>query len=308
MGSESDSQATVQDRISALPDAVLYHILAFLETKCTVRTSILSKRWKNIWAYVPNLYLNDEDFSSFADFIVFVDRALLIRESSAIQKFHLHCNMCHAEDFSRIDGWIRTAIRYNVVELDLCIDADTEEMFELPKSLLTCKTLMVWKLWSTYTIKIPISGWYPNLKFLRVKFKYPSLFNPDNDSMDFSHFPVLEYLRIDGSLGFDAFNLNVCVPALKTLRISLNHEYHQREAYNFLINAPKLEKLDVKEGYLSNYTFKNTKSLVEANIHVFSEEDDEQAASATRATKFLSGISGVKCLTISSPFSTVSIH
>lgn len=118
MGSESDSQATVQDRISALPDAVLYHILAFLETKCTVRTSILSKRWKNIWAYVPNLYLNDEDFSSFADFIVFVDRALLIRESSAIQKFHLHCK-CHAEDFSRIDGWIRTAVRYNVVELDL---------------------------------------------------------------------------------------------------------------------------------------------------------------------------------------------
>ena len=135
---ESKSEASGEDRISQLPDAVLRHILSFIpSTKCVVRTSILSTRWKHIWTCVPNLYFDDAEFSSSADFVAFVNRVLLVRDSSAIQKFHLHCNRCHAEDFSRIDGWIRTAVRYNVVELDLCIDADTEEMFELPKSLLT---------------------------------------------------------------------------------------------------------------------------------------------------------------------------
>ncbi|KAK9937695.1 hypothetical protein M0R45_014468 [Rubus argutus] len=46
------------------------------------------------------------------------------------------------------------------------------------------------------------------------------------------------------------------------------------------------------------------KSLVEANIDIMTMDDDENDASANRATEFLAGISGVQCLTLSSPFST----
>ncbi|XP_062011811.1 putative F-box/FBD/LRR-repeat protein At4g13965 [Rosa rugosa] len=296
MDLDSKRQAIAEDRISALPDAILCHILSYFEPeyrKCAVRTCILSKRWKNIWPYVLNLYLNYEDFSSSADFIAFVDRALLIRDSLSIQKFHLHFNGCQAEDFPRIGSWIRSAIRCKVIELYLSVDSDREDMFELPESLLTCETLMVWKLWSNYIIKIPKAGCYPSLKSLDVEFMYPSLFNPDNDVMDFSQFPALEYLRINGYLGIKSFNFIISVPELKTLRISLSQENGRYNVHNFYINAPQLERLDVQEDFLSNYVFVNTTSLVEANIH----------SSAKRARKFLAGISSVKCLTISSSFS-----
>ncbi|KAL6226121.1 hypothetical protein ACLB2K_000086 [Fragaria x ananassa] len=46
-----------EDKISQLPDGVLSHVLSFLPTKHAVRTSILSTRWKNIWASVHCLDL-----------------------------------------------------------------------------------------------------------------------------------------------------------------------------------------------------------------------------------------------------------
>ncbi|XP_062011802.1 F-box protein At4g22280-like [Rosa rugosa] len=295
---ESKRGARVEDRISQLPDAVLRHILTFVSTKDAVRTSILSTRWKDMWTCVPNLYLTDEEFSSSADFVEFVDRALLVRDSAAIRKFHLHFRDCDAEDLSRIDDWMQTAVRCDVVELDLFVYSDGEEMLELPESPLTCKTLEALKLRSNYSIKIPTSGCCPKLKFLYVEF-----YNPSNDSMDFSQFPALEYLRIGGIVEFKGFSFNISAPELKTLRISLQPE-DLGEPWNFLINSPKLEKLDVNEGFLSNYTFENTKSLVEASIDIITLDDDESDASANRATKFLAGLSGVKCLTLSSPFST----
>ncbi|GMI78740.1 hypothetical protein HRI_001543300 [Hibiscus trionum] len=38
------------DRISSLPDHILYHILSFLPTKDAVRTSVVSPRWRYLFA------------------------------------------------------------------------------------------------------------------------------------------------------------------------------------------------------------------------------------------------------------------
>jgi hypothetical protein len=50
------------DRISSLADAILTHILTFLTAKQAVHTFTLSKRWKNVWAFVPVLNFDLREF------------------------------------------------------------------------------------------------------------------------------------------------------------------------------------------------------------------------------------------------------
>lgn len=50
------------DLIGILPDEVLCHILSFLTTQESALTSILSKKWLNLWILVPNIGIEDSVF------------------------------------------------------------------------------------------------------------------------------------------------------------------------------------------------------------------------------------------------------
>ncbi|CAN0842125.1 F-box/LRR-repeat protein 25 [Linum grandiflorum] len=52
------------DRISDLPDCILHHILSFLDTKSSVRSSILSRKWRCVWKDVPFLTFIQDSVSS----------------------------------------------------------------------------------------------------------------------------------------------------------------------------------------------------------------------------------------------------
>lgn len=68
------------DLISQLPDCLLIYIMTFLSTQVVVQTSILSKRWKNLWKFVPGLIANNTQFSKTINFWIFLNSFLTYRD------------------------------------------------------------------------------------------------------------------------------------------------------------------------------------------------------------------------------------
>ncbi|KAM5586470.1 hypothetical protein ABKV19_005405 [Rosa sericea] len=284
------------DRISGLPDALLCHILSFLQTIYAVRTCVLSTRWKNIWESVPNLDFDSGPFRKSAKLKTVGDHVLFFRNSSNIQRFRLNWNY-NGIDQSCINGWIHTAMKRNVVELDLFVNSRLHcHFFELPKSIFMCKTLMILKLRSNFTANnIPASGCFPNLKFLHVTVDHYIC----TDSMVklFSSCPVLEDLTIDGHLTWSASVLEIAAPALKTLSICCNIWYPGGQ-YNYSINCPKLENFVLKGNVLANYYLGQAESLVKANIELLRHFSKKESGFSL-VTALLAGVSNVNFLCFS---------
>ena len=123
------------DLFNKLPDPVVSHILSFLPTtKEAASTSVLAKRWRNLFAFVPNLNL-DGDSKSFMDF---VDRVLALQGDTPIKEFSLNAKT--GVDPDRVDRWICNVLRRGVTHLDLFVAFGEE--YSLPYEISVSKTLV----------------------------------------------------------------------------------------------------------------------------------------------------------------------
>ncbi|XP_057435325.1 F-box/FBD/LRR-repeat protein At4g00160-like [Lotus japonicus] len=164
------------DRISALPDEMLHHILSFLPTENAVATGVLSKRWTHLWRSVPVLDLStirmvprDVDDNSF----FFSDRVysvLLLRDAaSPIKSFTLELDNDVATrlDIANVSKWVNfvTQCRFGVEQLLLCVITVMGKP-ELPISVFRCsRTLVVLKLLG-FILKGDFPITLPSLKIL----------------------------------------------------------------------------------------------------------------------------------------------
>nr|CAB3495829.1 unnamed protein product [Digitaria exilis] len=104
------------DRLSALPDALLHHIMSFLKAWEVVRTCVLSRRWRHLWESVAciDLRVGQGDYDETPeDFPEFVRQLACRREASApvdtIRVRSSNVDDAYDEEDSKL--WIRAAIK-----------------------------------------------------------------------------------------------------------------------------------------------------------------------------------------------------
>ncbi|WZZ82070.1 hypothetical protein YC2023_102642 [Brassica napus] len=108
------------DRLSSLPDCLIFQIFLNLPTKDVVQTSVLSTRWTTLWKDVPGLDLDAEDFYIRETFVSFVDNFLERNHGLSIHRFKLRYDYFYFEEpAGLLNRWVDTAARLKVEHLDV---------------------------------------------------------------------------------------------------------------------------------------------------------------------------------------------
>lgn len=179
-----DHEMEEEDRISNMPTNLIDCILERLPVDDVVRTSILSKTWRYIWASHPNLLLDNQfsskltaksdDQSRVIKFVTTIYRIFLARKSP-VRKFHLYVPSDVEVSQEDIDSWIKylTADR-GVRELNINVACKKQHVIvhKTPACLFDCSELCNLTL-TNFTLDPPTSlgntkGGFRNLNTLSL--------------------------------------------------------------------------------------------------------------------------------------------
>ncbi|XP_026459600.1 putative F-box protein At1g58310 [Papaver somniferum] len=278
-----------EDRISALPDALIHRIFSFLDIKYVVQTCILSRRWRYLWVSlstltivdIPFIQSGDTYFVTFNRFMNFVDRLLLLRDSSDIQTLDLawftakhHLDVLGKYDITdRMNTWIMAAVKHNIQELLLFIIA--YEIFKLPDCFFACKSLIKFVFCGAGMqhsgLVLPNTMHFPRLKYLA--FSDVSLAVSDENTLIsklFTNCPVLESLLLtDCSIHLDFSSLS-----LKHFQLD-NYDTSGPTDTTVKLRAPNLISIVCKDYMSQDYSLENLSSLVTAHIGMRVKYADE---------------------------------
>ncbi|KAL9295500.1 putative F-box/LRR-repeat protein [Arabidopsis thaliana] len=293
-----------KDMINDLPDALLCHVLSYLTTKEAASTSLLSRRWRYLLAFVPNLEFDDSAYlhrdkrvknplhekglvgfvltvddkrkklsTSFPDF---VDRILDLQGNSPLDKFSLKMVDDHDPvDPDCVAPWIHKVLVRGVSDLHLVIDMN--EWTSLPAKIFLTETLV--KL----TLKIrdgpPIDVKHVHLPKLKTLHLESLMF--DEEDIGFSKLlsgcPELEELVLHHIWSCVWTSCSVSVATLKRLTFCCNNMkfcgMHEENPNNVSFDTPNLVYLEYAEVIANNYPKVNFDSLVEAKIDIWMTND-----------------------------------
>ncbi|KAF6165959.1 hypothetical protein GIB67_012856 [Kingdonia uniflora] len=307
----SNTEGSATDRISSLPDPIIYHILSFLPAVDVVQTCILSKRWGILWCSVPTLDFDNSVFNiarknfnkkkkkkARIHFVKFVENVLLMRDGSDIYKFRLKLDADN-NNTNRVCAWISLAIRRNVQVLQIYIPYWIDQPFELPPSLLRCKSLRVLELWfelGQASLNLPTSLWLSNLKTLYLK----SVMFYDSQSVEslISSCPALETLVLESCGVSQMKSLTISTLHLKKLTIT---DSNYVPGGKLRIITPALTNLSLTFTIPDICVFEELHSLSEAVISLL----DKQLSD--KVLQFLRGLRDAKSVTLCTHFHDIMI-
>lgn len=298
----------MEDMFNRLPNPLISHILSFLPTKEAASTSVLSKRWRLLFASVTNLdFEGDEDSPTF---VGFVDRVLALGGNAKLNRFSL--NFSDYPDPDTLTSWILNVLRRGVSELELSVSD-----YPLPPEIFVSKTLSKLKLEGGDGLSI---GNDVGKVFL------PKLKTLDMDCVGFeeggagfanllSGCPVLEELVLM-NIGWEHWKS--CSVSVKTLRrLKFHCEDNDENPKSVSFDTPSLEYLEYSDNIAKKYPKVKFRSLAEAHVslrltedqsadagssdddYYLESDDDEEKEMVGNATNFFKGICNVKILYLS---------
>ncbi|CAL5067928.1 unnamed protein product [Urochloa decumbens] len=118
------------DRLSALSDDLLRHVLSFLPAEMVVQTTVLSKRWVDLWRSVPGINLDLGHFrrgaterwiASWERMENFTNNLLIQHNAPCLDAFRFHATCANPEPLRHVDRWVRRAIKDNPLVLELSV-------------------------------------------------------------------------------------------------------------------------------------------------------------------------------------------
>ncbi|CAI0464561.1 unnamed protein product [Linum tenue] len=242
------------DRLSSLPDEILTHILSSLQTKYAVSTSVLSRRWKDLWTRVSIIDLDNQSLDGlFSDrgvqeardleFSRFVRRVLSKHKNlNSLMRFHLaYCSNVRPICLSKIELNAASQLEEIVIKLPY-------RMRKLPRSFYTLKNLKVLKLSGLKIITAQGSVFLPSLKVLEL-WRVETV-NGKALSRLITGCPVLETVHLEECYCPSELNrkhkLTASLPFLKNLTIIGNLNMETMLVRPVVIEAARLEHLQLE--------------------------------------------------------------
>ncbi|XBI61508.1 hypothetical protein VPH35_042293 [Triticum aestivum] len=131
-----------KDRFEDLPEHVLELLLSFLDARDVVRTSVLARRWRNLWKSVPVLrFRPSSQFGCAENFNNFVNKVL----ECCDQTSPLH--ECEEEVAHRdVESWVQYAVSCQVYLRHLKIVHSTLLSMHTPRNRLSAPGLVTFEL------------------------------------------------------------------------------------------------------------------------------------------------------------------
>ncbi|CAL5083412.1 unnamed protein product [Urochloa decumbens] len=254
------------DCISGLPDELLHDILLRLEsTRAAARTSVLSRRWRHVWANLPELVFDgdgtDDDSDSddedsapppppAASFPDSIDNALRAYSASTIVE-SLDISLpsasgCPAIPARRVGSWLRFASRHQVRRLYLDVpSSDTpgtcQEAGALELPTIDRAQYISLSLGDRWQLRIRPAGVFADLTDLTIR--EATMEGHELEALVSSQCPRLSDLRLRVTLVADESDISLRSDSLQTLSFCVDN------TSRIEIVAPRMEKLSVYQFY-----------------------------------------------------------
>ncbi|KAL1344739.1 hypothetical protein HN51_018589 [Arachis hypogaea] len=298
-GSVSEREGN-EDRLSDLPDCVLIHLLEFLTTKDAVRTTLLSKRWKDLWKRVPSLRLRstDPEFRHMTLFKKFVNKVLSFRDGSA---------PLHSLDFcynglippTLLIRVVKYAKSHRIEQLRLNIDSGG---IELPPCLFSIQTITWLDLSVPSGEALGLLPKFLNMTALMsLRLRRFAFSAGDGELVDpFSGCIKLKTLVIEHYVVKVPHILCISNVTLTNLTIH-SSPFHSKEAYEIVLSTPSLRSFAYRGVISQKISSKSNLSfLEEVNIDVPKSLLSSRLHSPFILISWLQLLANVRSLTVSS--------